>query len=120
MKRLLSLTVLCLLATTCFAQFETATVLGTVKDATGTVVAGAKVTLENVKTGVTAAVQTNDTGNFDFVNVQIGVYRVRAEAPGFTVSITENFAVAVGDITQTISVKDAAATLETESSDRGQ
>jgi len=131
-KRLLSLTVLCLLATTCFAQFETATVLGTVKDATGAVVAGAKVTLENVKTGVTAAVQTNDTGNFDFVNVQIGVYRVRAEAPGFTVSITENFAVAVsarqrvdvnlavGDITQTISVKDAAATLETESSDRGQ
>lgn len=37
----------------CLAQFGTATVLGTVKDATGAVVQGSKVTLENVKTGVT-------------------------------------------------------------------
>jgi len=32
----------------------------------------AKVTLENVKTGVAAVAQTNDAGNFDFVNVQVG------------------------------------------------
>ena len=38
MKRLLSLALLSLLATTCFAQFETATVLGTVKDSTGAVI----------------------------------------------------------------------------------
>jgi len=131
-KRLLSLAILSLLATTCFAQFETATVLGTVKDSTGAVIVGGKVTLENVKTGVTAIAQTNDAGNFDFVNVQIGVYRVRAEARGFTTSVTEDFTVAVSarqrvdvslavdDMTQTVSVKDAATALETETSDRGQ
>jgi len=48
-KHLLSLICLSLLATTCFAQFETATVLGTVKDSTGAVIVGGKVTLENVK-----------------------------------------------------------------------
>ena len=40
-----------------------------------------KISLENIKTGVTAATQSNDAGNFDFVNVQIGVI-VRA-GPGF-------------------------------------
>ena len=34
-------------AATAFAQFDTATVLGTIKDATGAVIAGGKVTLEN-------------------------------------------------------------------------
>src|SRR5437763_17022756 len=90
-QRLLCLTLLSLLATTCFAQFETATVLGTVKDPTGAVIVGGKVTLENVKTGVTTVAQTNEAGNFDFVNVQIGTYRVRAEASGFKISVTEDF-----------------------------
>jgi hypothetical protein len=36
------------------AQFETASVLGTVKDGTGAVIVGSKITLENVKTGVLA------------------------------------------------------------------
>jgi len=80
-KRLLSLAILSLLATTCFAQFETATVLGTVKDSTGAVIVGGKVTLENVKTGVTAIAQSSDAGNFDFVNVPIDVYRVRGRGP---------------------------------------
>jgi len=94
-KRLLCLTFLSLLATTAFAQFETATVLGTLKDSSGAVIIGGKVTLENVKTGVAAVAQTNDAGNFDFVNVQVGTYRVKAEASGFKTSVTEDFTVAV-------------------------
>ena len=46
---LLALTIPCML----FAQFEAGTVLGTIHDQTGAVVTGCKVTLENVKTGVT-------------------------------------------------------------------
>ncbi len=132
MNRLLSLCIFCLFASICFAQFETATVLGTVKDPTGAVITGAKVTLENVKTGVTTVAQSNDAGNFDFVTVAPGTYRVRAEASGFKITATEEFTVtvsarqrvdvnlAVGDMTQTVSVSGAAAVLETESSDRGQ
>jgi hypothetical protein len=119
-------------AATAFAQFDTATVLGTIKDATGAVIAGGKVTLENARTGVVHTTLTNEAGNFDFISVPIGAYRVKAEAKGFQSSSTAEFTVtvsarqrvdlslAVGEMNQTVSVQDAAATLETESSDRGQ
>lgn len=117
---------------TMFSQFETATVLGTVKDNSGAVLVGCKVTLENAKTGVTATTKTSDSGSFDFVAVQIGTYRLKAEAPGFKVGTASDFTVAVssrqkvdmvlevGDVSQSVAVKDAVAVLETESSDRGQ
>ncbi len=116
----------------CLAQFDTATVLGTVKDPSGAVVPGSKVTLENVRTGISMVTQTNDAGNFDFVNIQIGTYRVKAEASGFKTAIADQFTVTVnarqrvdltlevGNVTETVMVRDAAATLETDSSDRGQ
>src|ERR1700754_2376629 len=114
------------------AQFETATVLGTVKDGTGAVLVGSKITLENVKTGVVSAAVSNDSGNFDFIAVQIGTYRLKAEAAGFKTGISSEFTVAVsarqrvdmtlevGDVTQSVAVKDTVAMLETDSSDRGQ
>ena len=40
------------LADICLGQFETATVLGTVRDPSGAAMVGSKVTLENVKTSV--------------------------------------------------------------------
>ena len=70
------------------AQFETASVLGTVKDGTGAVIVGSKVTLENVKTGVISTTQSNDSGNFDFIAVQIGTYRLKAEATGFKAGLS--------------------------------
>ncbi len=114
------------------AQFETASVLGTVKDGSGAFIVGSKVTLENVKTGVLSATQSNDAGNFDFIAVQIGTYRLKAESPGFKIGLSPDFTVAVsarqrvdltlevGDVTQTVAVKDTVAMLETDSSDRGQ
>ena len=114
------------------AQFETASVLGTVKDGTGAVIVGSKITLENVKTGVLATTLSNDSGSFDFIAVQIGTYRLKAEAPGFKAGLSTDFTVAVsarqrvdltlevGDVTQTVAVKDTVAMLETDSSDRGQ
>ncbi len=116
----------------CVAQFETATVLGTVKDASGSAVVGCKVTLENVKTGVTSTATTTDRGGYDFLNVHIGAYRVRAEFTGFKSAVTEVFTVTVsarqkvdvvlelGEVKDTITVTDSATTLESESSDRGQ
>ena len=51
--------VLAVVVRTAPAQFETATVLGTVKDATGSVVVGSKVTLENTRTGVISLTRFN-------------------------------------------------------------
>src|SRR6266496_5366580 len=106
------------LPTASLAQFETASVLGTVKDGTGAVLVNSKITLENVKTGVLSSAQSNDSGNFDILAVQIGTYRLKAESPGFKTGVSPDFTVAVsarqrvdltlevGEVTQTVAVKD--------------
>ncbi|MCX6616352.1 MAG: carboxypeptidase-like regulatory domain-containing protein, partial [Acidobacteria bacterium] len=79
----------------CFAQFETAAVLGTVRDPSGLVIPNAKITLRNVNTGITATARTDATGNFEFLTVKIGDYRVSVEAAGFAPLTTDTFNVAV-------------------------
>ena len=115
-----------------FAQFDAATVLGTVRDSSGGVVPGATVTLKNAATGIAATAVTDENGSYQFLNVRIGTYSVRAELQGFSVAEAENFAVTVnarqrvdltlriGNVGETVVVTGAAKLLETESSDRGQ
>ena len=67
-----------------WAQFETASVLGTVRDSTGAVVPGATVRLLNVDTGVEATKVTDESGSYEFFTVRIGTYDVGAELSGFT------------------------------------
>jgi hypothetical protein len=115
-----------------FAQFETATVLGLVRDNSQAAIPGAQVKLRNLQTGVETRLTSDGNGNFEFFNVRIGRYMVRAEHPGFAVAESLPFPVEVGarqrvDLelkpgatSETITVTDAARALETESSDRGQ
>lgn len=126
--------VLCVLVLSAFAyaQFDTATVLGSVRDASGAVVVGAKVTLTNVETGISATTTTDADGSYQFFNVKIGTYKLTAEAAGFSTAVAENFTVAVGarqrvdldlkvgQVSETVTVSEAAKILETDSSDRGQ
>jgi len=116
-----------------FGQFDTATVLGTVTDASGAAVPRATVTLRNVSTGVAVTATSDESGNYQFSNVRIGAYTVAAEATGFTKAITESLQVTVnarqrvdlalkpGEVTETVTISaDNIQVLETESSDRGQ
>src|SRR4051812_881366 len=121
-----------LAAACCFAQFDTASVLGTVRDPTGSVIANAKITLRNVNTGVAASTATNSAGEYEFLTVKIGNYKVTAEAPGFSSTATDTFNVAVsarqrvdltlqvGATTESITVSGAAAVVESDSTDKGQ
>jgi hypothetical protein len=121
-----------ILALAAFGQYDTAAVLGTITDSSSAVVANVKVTLENVRTGVTQTATTDANGNFIFLNQRIGEYRVTAEAQGFkqassapftlTVNARQrvNLTLEVGEVTQSVAVTGAAAVLETDSSDRGQ
>jgi len=114
------------------AQFDSAAVLGTVRDPSGSVVANAKITLRNVNTAVTAATVTNASGEYEFLTVKIGDYKVTAEAPGFSSVTTDTFNVAVnarqrvdlslqvGANTDSITVTGAAAVVESDSTDKGQ
>ena len=65
------------------AQFDTATVVGTIKDASGAAVPSAKVTLTNLENGIADVRTSNGDGNFEFVSVRAGVYLCRARKKGF-------------------------------------
>ncbi|HUJ51672.1 MAG TPA: carboxypeptidase regulatory-like domain-containing protein, partial [Bryobacteraceae bacterium] len=127
------LCVTCLLsAASLWAQFQSAEVLGTVRDATGSPVPKATVTLTNADTGIEAKTSTNNNGEYDFFDVKIGRYTVTVEATGFSKATAENIQVAVGArqrvdmalqvgaITESVTVSAAASALETDNSERSQ
>src|SRR5713226_6446119 len=58
-------------------------ILGTVTDPKGAVISGAKVTITNQNTGVSATLPTDDRGDYNFTRVQPGVYTIRVENAGF-------------------------------------
>ena len=114
------------------AQFDTAAVLGTVRDASGAVVGGSRVVLTNTATGIAATSQTDENGNYQFFNVKIGPYRVAAEMAGFSTAVADQVVVTVnarqrvdlvlqvGAVSETVEVAEAVRLVETDSSDRGQ
>jgi outer membrane receptor protein involved in Fe transport len=85
-----------LLASPLAAQTVTGTLQGTVADATGAVLPGARVTAHNTETGLERAVTTNSEGFYSAPFLPIGPYRITAALSGFgsrakTVDITLNF-----------------------------
>lgn len=66
------------------AAFDiTGTILGTVKDSTGAILAGAVVTVRNVGTNLTRETTANEAGDFSVTNLPVGEYEVTATADGF-------------------------------------
>jgi hypothetical protein len=114
-----------------WAQFDAASVLGYVRDASGAPVVGANVTLLNVATGVSVVRATDDQGHFEFPNVHPAKYQLRAAAAGFSDSQSEPFLVDVntrqrvdlalkpGSVNETIMVSGSATQLESETSSTG-
>jgi Carboxypeptidase regulatory-like domain len=130
----LGLIILCmtLLALLCgahaaWAQDVTASIYGTVSDATGAAVAGANVTAKSVERGVTYTAVTNETGLYRISQLPVGNYELRVEKQGFQATVFDAFtlvlnqsarldvALKVGQVTQTVEVTGAAPILKTES-----
>lgn len=111
------------------AQAVYGSIVGTVADATGAVISGAKVVITDLGRDVTNETTTNDSGLFTQRFLIVGRYRVRIEAPGFKSFVQENVGVSVdtetrldiqlqvGDVTQTMEVTSEAGVLKTERSD---
>src|SRR5207244_4123114 len=87
MKHLRWMSALCaLILVSCvsiYAQAVSATVVGTVTDASGAAVPDSKITINEVNTGISRTGQTNDSGNYTFSNLRPGTYAVMAERSGF-------------------------------------
>ena len=78
-----------LLATPAFAAEVTASLLGTVRDASGAVVPEATVSLTNTQTNVTQKTQSGTDGNYSFTLVPVGQYRLTVERTGFRKYVQE-------------------------------
>src|SRR5208337_5247580 len=65
------------------AQSTSGRVRGTVTDASGGAVAGAKVTLVNVATNITREATTSATGEYLFLEVPVGSYEITVNQAGF-------------------------------------
>jgi hypothetical protein len=132
MKQILkSLTLAVLMACCASAQFETSVVLGTVRDPGANVVPGAVVKLLNVETGIDSQTTSSETGDYLFLNVKIGTYKITVEKPGFQAASVNNvrvtvgarqrvdFELTVGQVTETVQVTEGIVAVESDSSDRG-
>ncbi len=98
------------------AQIDTGAILGTVKDQSGGVIPGARVTLTNEGTNFSIGTNTGSDGSYIFTPVKIGTYTVSAEFKGFqkavhphvTVNVQQqvvvDFSLVPGAVTQTVEV----------------
>jgi uncharacterized protein YijF (DUF1287 family) len=78
------------------AQTYEGRIIGSITDATGAVVTGAKVRISNTTTGVARNMSTNNAGDYVAPNLQPGTYSVSAEAVGFNKAENPRVIVDVG------------------------
>jgi len=123
-----------LLGFTSLAQAQTATgqITGTVKDASGAVLANAKVTVTNEATNFSRETVTNEAGTYVFPLLPVGVYSVAVTQQGFSTSKQSGIPLTVdkiarvdidlkvGDVSATVDIQSAAVTLDTETASMGQ
>jgi len=76
---------------------QEATMVGTVTDPSGSVIAKAKITAKNAETGLVHSITTNEAGQYVLPDIHIGHYDVKAEATGFKAAEQKGIVLQVGD-----------------------
>jgi len=121
----------CATASVALAQVGTSEVLGTVRDASHSVVDKASVTLTSKETGISTKTTTESNGEYDFLNVKVGHYTLTVEQTGFSQSTTDvavdvearqrvDISLQVGVVSDSVTVSGAASVLDTDSSEHSQ
>ena len=88
------------------AQDYRGTVTGLITDSSNGSVAGARITLFNVKTGITKMLPSNASGEYRFDLVEPGTYQLAAEMHGFSKAVAENIEVLTsGDVTVNLTLQ---------------
>ena len=88
MRARIVLVLVLLAAVSLAAQTFRGTILGTVTDPQGAVVAGAKVTVKNVGTGLERTSETSADGTYSLRELPIGTYTVTVTVTGFQTAVT--------------------------------
>ena len=79
------------------ASAQNATIVGTVTDPSGSVIANVKITITHTETNLASTFTTNDAGQYVAVDLGIGHYNLKAEASGFKVAEQKGLVLQVGD-----------------------
>jgi len=114
-----------------FGQIDTGSIVGTVRDASGAAVVGAKVEITNIATNVTDTVLTNSDGSYQALALIPGIYSVKTSSagygsevqPGIHINVQTraqaDFTLKVGDLQQEVTVTATVQGLQTQSADVG-
>src|SRR5580704_5853100 len=110
------------------AQSTFGSIIGTVKDQSGSVVAGATVNLVNQGSSATRTATSSASGNYEFINLDAGTYQIGIAANGFKDAIFDHIvlqardtqridaSLAVGAASQTVEVQAAGDVITTDES----
>ncbi len=104
---------LCLICSTLLsAQSTGGRILGRVADSTGAVLAGVKVTATNEATGVSREAMTNDSGEYGFPQVPIGIYTLSFDLTGFKTNVRKGIQVELNQVVTFNSILEIGQTKE--------
>jgi hypothetical protein len=118
-------------ASLAFGQQTTATLVGTVADANGAVVAGAQIKISNLATGAAREATSDEAGNFAFSFLPAGEYELTITAQGYksnridrltlqvSQTLRQDFKMEIGAVSETVSVTATGVQLQTENSTVG-
>ena len=113
------------------AQSGRGTITGTVQDSTGALVPGAEVTIINKANGTEVKATTTSTGVYRAPYLEPGTYQVTAILKGFKAAVRDNvpvlltqtvtldFTLEVGEVTDTVTVSAEAPLLESSTAEIG-
>src|SRR5215472_2844854 len=125
-KRLALLSLLLLSAVNLFGQAESGTIVGTVTDQEGAVVANTTVVLKNDGTQFTRSVSTNLSGQYVATSFPTGHITIRVEHPGFqrlvrsgveltaADTLTVDLRLTIGNLQETVEVTEEAPLLQSQ------
>ena len=117
---------LCSASQPMLGQQITASITGTVEDSAGAALNDATVTARDTERGTSSTTKTTQGGVFNFNNLPIGTYEVKAEAAGFDTEVQPpitivlnqrarlEFKMKVGAVTNTVQVSSEAPQLQSD------
>src|SRR5947207_8281184 len=129
---LVAIIVLALAPTSGWGQNVYGTIAGTVTDSSGAAVTGASVTLTNMDTSEKHTMETDASGNYTFVNILPGRYKIEGEKTGFKKFVRQpiivqiesglrvDISLQVGAQNETVEVSAEAPLLQPETNSLGQ
>src|SRR3982751_2642002 len=103
----------CALSTALWGQTDVGRIIGAVTDASGAVVAGATVKVQDERTNAARTVTTNESGAFVMTQLRSSTYKITASFPNFADAVMSGVALQVGQ-ERNVSLSLQAETVTTE------